>query len=96
MARAAVLGAHTFGGPTVVTVTGDILKIYVHTGCPEAVFNYAARWGRVDSAKAQDMRAQRGRNAPDVAQRIRVLATPMWVRRPGNLLSGRGRLRPTR
>jgi DegV family protein with EDD domain len=30
----------------------------VHTDTPEAVFTYAARWGRVDSTKAQDMRAQ--------------------------------------
>jgi DegV family protein with EDD domain len=49
---------HTFGGSTVVAVTGDILKIHVHTDTPEAVFTYAARWGRVDATKAQDMRAQ--------------------------------------
>src|SRR6185503_6182579 len=49
---------HTFGGSTVVAVTGDILKIHVHTDTPEAVFTYAARWGRVDTTKAQDMRAQ--------------------------------------
>jgi DegV family protein with EDD domain len=42
----------------VVAVTGDILKLHVHTDTPEAVFSYAARWGRVDSTKAQDMRAQ--------------------------------------
>jgi fatty acid kinase fatty acid binding subunit len=39
-------------------VTGDILKIHVHTDTPEAVFTYATRWGRVDSTKAQDMRVQ--------------------------------------
>jgi DegV family protein with EDD domain len=49
---------HAFGGSAVVAVTGDILKIHVHTDTPEAVFTYAARWGRVDSTKAQDMRAQ--------------------------------------
>ena len=49
---------HTFGGSTVVAVIGDILKIHVHTDTPEAVFTYAARWGRVDTTKAQDMRAQ--------------------------------------
>jgi DegV family protein with EDD domain len=53
--RAAMNG---FGGSTVVAVTGDILKIHVHTDTPEAVFTYAARWGRVDTAKAQDMRLQ--------------------------------------
>jgi DAK2 domain fusion protein YloV len=46
------------GGSTVVAVTGDILKIHVHTNTPDAVFSYAARWGRVDTTKAQDMRAQ--------------------------------------
>jgi uncharacterized protein len=49
---------HAFGGSTVVAVAGDILKIHVHTDTPEAVFTYAARWGRVDTTKAQDMRAQ--------------------------------------
>jgi DegV family protein with EDD domain len=49
---------HAFGGSTVVAVTGDILKIHVHTDTPEAVFTYAARWGRVDTTKAQDMRVQ--------------------------------------
>jgi uncharacterized protein len=49
---------HAFGGSTVVAVTGDILKIHVHTDTPEAVFSYAARWGRVDVRNAQDMRAQ--------------------------------------
>jgi DegV family protein with EDD domain len=53
--RAALRG---FGGSIVVAVTGDILKLHVHTDTPEAVFSYAARWGRVDSTKAQDMRAQ--------------------------------------
>ena len=47
-----------FGGSTVVAVTGDILKIHVHTDTPEAVFTYATRWGRVASTKAQDMRVQ--------------------------------------
>ena len=54
---------HSFGGSTVVAVTGDILKIHVHTDTPEAVFSYAARWGRVDSTKAQDMRVQHRRLA---------------------------------
>jgi fatty acid-binding protein DegV len=49
---------HRFGGSIVVAVAADILKIHVHTDTPEAVFSYAAQWGRVDSTKAQDMRAQ--------------------------------------
>jgi DegV family protein with EDD domain len=49
---------HQFGGSLVVAVAGDILKIHVHTETPEAVFTYASRWGRVESTKADDMRAQ--------------------------------------
>ncbi|HEY9014394.1 MAG TPA: DegV family protein, partial [Gemmatimonadales bacterium] len=52
---------HAFGGSTVVAVTGDILKIHVHTDTPEAVFTYAARWGRIDAKKAEDMRVQHRR-----------------------------------
>jgi fatty acid kinase/fatty acid kinase fatty acid binding subunit len=54
---------HAFGGSIVVAVAGDILKIHVHTDTPEAVFSYAARWGRVDTTKAQDMRVQHRRLA---------------------------------
>ena len=49
---------HTFGGSVVVALVADILKIHVHTDTPEAVFTYAARWGRVETTKADDMRAQ--------------------------------------
>ena len=62
-ARAAM---HTFGGSVVVAVMADILKIHVHTDTPEAVFSYATRWGRVETTKADDMRAQHRRLAhPD-------------------------------
>jgi DAK2 domain fusion protein YloV len=54
---------HAFGGSVVVAVAGDILKLHVHTDTPEAVFTYAARWGRVDATKADDMRAQHRRLA---------------------------------
>ncbi|HEX6615701.1 MAG TPA: DegV family protein [Gemmatimonadales bacterium] len=54
---------HPFGGSLVVAVAGDILKIHVHTDTPEAVFSYASRWGRVESTKADDMRAQHRRLA---------------------------------
>ncbi|HET6578494.1 MAG TPA: DegV family protein, partial [Gemmatimonadales bacterium] len=54
---------HPFGGSLVVAVASDILKIHVHTDAPEAVFSYAARWGRVESTKADDMRAQHRRLA---------------------------------
>ncbi len=52
---------HPFGGSVVVAVIADILKIHVHTDAPEAVFTYAARWGRVETTKADDMRAQHRR-----------------------------------
>ena len=54
---------HAFGGSVVVAAAGDILKIHVHTDTPEAVFTYAARWGRVETTKADDMRAQHRRLA---------------------------------
>jgi len=57
---------HTFGGSVQVAVAADILKIHVHTDTPEAVFSYATRWGRVETTKADDMRAQHRRLAhPD-------------------------------
>ena len=54
---------HGFGGSVVVAVMSDILKVHVHTDTPEAVFRYAARWGRVETTKADDMRAQHRRLA---------------------------------
>jgi DegV family protein with EDD domain len=54
---------HTFGGSVVVAVMADILKIHVHTDTPEAVFSYATRWGRLETTKADDMRAQHRRLA---------------------------------
>ncbi len=52
---------HAFGGSVVVAQAEDILKIHVHTDSPEAVFSYATRWGRVETTKADDMRAQHRR-----------------------------------
>jgi DAK2 domain fusion protein YloV len=54
---------HGFGGSVQVALAGDVLKIHVHTDVPEAVFTYAARWGRVEGTKADDMRAQHRRLA---------------------------------
>src|SRR6185437_3843445 len=45
----------------VVAVMTDILKLHVHTDTPEAVFTYAAKWGQVETTKADDMRAQHRR-----------------------------------
>jgi hypothetical protein len=48
----------TFGGSLQVLVSGNLLKVHVHTDTPEAVFTYAARWGTIEATKADDMRAQ--------------------------------------
>jgi uncharacterized protein len=65
---------HAFGGSTVVALMGDILKIHVHTDTPEAVFSYAARWGRVDTRKAEDMRVQHRRLAHSDRRPVAILA----------------------
>ena len=54
---------HNFGGSVQVAVVTDVLKVHVHTDTPEAVFSYAARWGRIETTKAEDMRAQHRRLA---------------------------------
>ena len=53
--RAALRG---LGGSIQVVVSGDILKLHIHTDTPEAVFTLAGRWGAVATTKAEDMRAQ--------------------------------------
>jgi uncharacterized protein len=65
---------HTFGGSVVVAAAGDILKIHVHTDSPEAVFSYAAKWGRVDTTKADDMRAQHRRLAHVERRGVAIVA----------------------
>ncbi|HET9150695.1 MAG TPA: DegV family protein [Gemmatimonadales bacterium] len=65
---------HAFGGSIVVVSAADILKIHVHTDTPEAVFTYAARWGRVETTKAEDMRAQHARLAHDERRQVAVVA----------------------
>jgi hypothetical protein len=65
---------HAFGGSTVVALVGDILKIHVHTDTPEAVFNYAARWGRIDAKKAEDMRVQHRRLAHVERRPVAIVA----------------------
>jgi DegV family protein with EDD domain len=67
------LALQAFGGSIVVAVAGDILKIHVHTDTPQAVFSYAARWGRVDSTKAEDMRVQHRQLGHPVRRNIAVI-----------------------
>lgn len=64
---------HAFGGSIVVAAAGDVLKIHVHTDTPEAVFSFAARWGRVETTKAEDMRAQHRRLAHDDRRPVSVV-----------------------
>jgi fatty acid kinase/fatty acid kinase fatty acid binding subunit len=76
---------HGFGGSTVVAVMGDILKIHVHTDTPEAVFTYAARWGRVETTKAEDMRIQHRRLA-HVERRAVAIVTDSSADLPDRVL----------
>lgn len=46
------------GGSLVVLRTADLLKAHLHTDTPEAAFALGARWGTLESKKAEDMRAQ--------------------------------------
>ena len=48
----------SLGGSIQVVVSGDLLKLHIHTDTPEAVFTLAGRWGTVATTKAEDMRAQ--------------------------------------
>lgn len=64
---------HVFGGSVVVAIVADILKIHVHTDAPEAVFSYAARWGRVETTKAEDMRVQHRRLAHTARRAVAVV-----------------------
>jgi DegV family protein with EDD domain len=57
----------------------------VHTDTPEAVFSYAARWGRVDSTKAQDMRAQH-RQLGHVERRPVAIVTDTSADLPDSIL----------
>jgi hypothetical protein len=80
---------HAFGGSTVVALMGDILKIHVHTDTPEAVFSYAERWGRVDTTKAEDMRAQHRRLA-HTQRRAVAIVTDSSADLPDSVLDRHG------
>ena len=80
---------HAFGGSTVVTLIGDILKIHVHTDTPDAVFSYASRLGRVDSTKAEDMRVQHRRLA-HTSRRAVTIVTDSSADLPDSVLDRHG------
>ncbi|MEO8138779.1 MAG: DegV family protein [Gemmatimonadota bacterium] len=63
-----------FGGSVQVVLAADILKIHVHTDTPEAVFTYAARWGTVQTTKAEDMRAQHRKLAHGEHRPVAIVA----------------------
>ena len=63
-----------FGGSIQVAVLTDVLKVHVHTDTPEAVFSYAERWGRIETTKAEDMRAQHRRLAHAERRPVAIVA----------------------
>jgi len=63
-----------FGGSIQVAVMTDVLKVHVHTDTPEAVFSYAERWGRIETTKAEDMRAQHRRLSHAQRRPVAVVA----------------------
>jgi DegV family protein with EDD domain len=46
------------GGSIVVLTTDDLLRVHIHTDEPTDVFGLAARWGEIETTKADDMREQ--------------------------------------
>jgi DegV family protein with EDD domain len=63
-----------FGGSIQVAVMTDVLKVHVHTDTPEAVFSYAERWGRIETTKAEDTRAQHRRLSHAQRRPVAVVA----------------------
>ncbi len=63
-----------FGGSVQVVLVADILKIHVHTDTPDAVFTFATRWGRIESTKAEDMRAQHRKLAHGDRRPVAIVA----------------------
>jgi fatty acid kinase/fatty acid kinase fatty acid binding subunit len=63
-----------FGGSIQVAVVTDVLKVHVHTDTPDAVFSYAERWGRIETTKAEDMRAQHRRLSHGERRPVAVVA----------------------
>jgi DegV family protein with EDD domain len=63
-----------FGGSVQVVLAADILKIHVHTDTPDAVFTFAARWGTIETRKAEDMRAQHRKLAHGNRRPVAVVA----------------------
>lgn len=63
-----------FGGSIQVVVTTDLLKLHVHTDTPQAVFTLAARWGTVETTKAEDMRAQHQALAHEPRRAVAIVA----------------------
>jgi fatty acid kinase/fatty acid kinase fatty acid binding subunit len=63
-----------FGGSVQVALASDLLKIHVHTDTPDAVFTFAARWGAIETTKAEDMRAQHRKLAHGERRPVAIVA----------------------
>jgi DegV family protein with EDD domain len=57
----------------VVLAAGDLLKLHVHTDCPDAVYALAASWGTIETRKADDMRAQHREEHHTVHRRVAIV-----------------------
>ncbi|MEX0692055.1 MAG: DegV family protein [Gemmatimonadales bacterium] len=60
------------GGSIVILMTGDLLKVHVHTNDTEQIFALGRSWGAVEATKADDMRVQH-RQRHDKRARVAVL-----------------------
>jgi len=63
-----------FGGSIQVIGAGEFLKLHVHTDTPDAVITFATRWGRIETTKAEDMRAQHRQLAHQPRRPVMVVA----------------------
>ncbi|HXV86883.1 MAG TPA: DegV family protein [Gemmatimonadales bacterium] len=64
------------GGSLVVSASGDLLKIHIHTNTPPQVFQLAAGWGELQATKAEDMREQHRRldgGQADAGRRVAIV-----------------------
>ncbi|OGU03928.1 MAG: hypothetical protein A2W29_10405 [Gemmatimonadetes bacterium RBG_16_66_8] len=60
------------GGSMVVSASGQLLKVHIHTDRPDRVFEVAGQWGVLQATKAEDMREQH-RRLGEASQRVAVV-----------------------
>jgi DAK2 domain fusion protein YloV len=78
------------GGSIVVLVSGELLKVHVHTDTPDRVFALAQGWGTIESTKADDMRAQHRALGDDAARRSLALVVDSSCDLPDEVLDRHG------